>query len=161
MGWVFLVVCVAFLGAAAVLTYPGRLNWQKYLRLKQEKRYIVITPRLFEHMLTTMGYDVSLYFPIELVYRVPEEIFIGRCHYIYIYGRNWGEHRRMVKMFQKWKAAREKASNEHRVAEHNVTLPELQKFKKRLRAIEEGERKRLEILRDQYLEIASGYRGGG
>lgn len=141
-----------------------RWEWEQYSREKESREYIEVSPKLFESMMGVMDYDVCRR-GVELYYKKPDlsrpywALDMGKA--IYIYGRSRREHNRMLRFFQQQKRLQAKADNARRALRYNITLAELENFKKHLHSIEEGERKKRELLRDQYLEIANRVQEGG
>lgn len=141
-----------------------RWEWEQYSRKKESREYIEVSPKLFESMMGVMDYDVYRS-GVELYYEKPDPqrpywaLVQGKA--IYIYGRNRREHNKMLRFFQQQKRLQEKANKARLALKHNITLAELENFKKHLHSIEEGERKKRELLRDQYLEIADRVQKGG
>lgn len=137
-----------------------RWEWEQYLREKESREYIEISSKLFESMMGVMDYDVYRS-GVELYYKKPDPQRPYQGKAIYIYGRNRREHNKMLRFFQQQKSLQAKANKARRVLKYNITLAELENFKKHLHSIEEGERKKRELLRDQYLEIADRVQEGG
>lgn len=141
-----------------------RWEWEQYSREKESREYIEVSPKLFESMMGVMDYDVYRS-GVELYYEKPDPQrpywALNMRQAIYIYGHSRREHNKMLRFFQQQKRLQEKANKARLALKHDITLAELENFKKHLHSIEEGERKKRELLRDQYLEIADMVQEGG